>query len=57
MRNAMSIGEGSARVFVERPMSLGLIAVIVAVLALPRIWRLLQARRNRPALAHGGVEP
>jgi len=58
LRNAMSIGEGSAQVFVERPMSIALIAIIVAVLALPRIYKRIQARRHAPAtLAHGGVEP
>ncbi|MGE4243323.1 tripartite tricarboxylate transporter permease [Ramlibacter sp.] len=39
MRNAVSIGEGSFRVFVERPMSIGLIVVIVAVVVLPRVYR------------------
>jgi putative tricarboxylic transport membrane protein len=41
-RNAISIGEGSAMVFLQRPMSLTLLAVIVAVLVVPR---LLQRRR------------
>jgi len=41
-RNAISIGEGSAMVFLQRPMSLTLLAVIVAVLVVPR-W--LQRRR------------
>jgi putative tricarboxylic transport membrane protein len=45
LRNAVSIGEGSARVFFDRPMSVTLIVIIVAVLALPRIFRLLAARR------------
>ena len=36
MRNAMSIGEGKWSVFVERPMSLVLLVVVVAVLVLPR---------------------
>jgi putative tricarboxylic transport membrane protein len=58
LRNAMSIGEGSARVFVERPMSIVLIVVIVSVLALPRLYRHMQARRRGGAvLPHGGVEP
>jgi putative tricarboxylic transport membrane protein len=57
LRNAVSIGEGSARVFFERPMSLTLIAVIVAVLALPRVFKFVQARRQRArTLPHGGVE-
>jgi len=58
LRNAMSIGEGSPRVFVERPMSIALLVVIVAVLALPRIYKRIQAKKHAPAtLAHGGVEP
>jgi len=57
LRNAVSIGEGSARVFFERPMSLTLIAIIVAVLALPRIFKFVQARRHGAGtLPHGGVE-
>ena len=43
LRNAISIGEGSAMVFLQRPMSLTLLAVIVAVLVVPR-W--LQRRRS-----------
>ena len=39
LRNAMSIGEGSALVFVQRPVSLILIAVVIAVLVLPRVAR------------------
>jgi putative tricarboxylic transport membrane protein len=42
LRNAVSIGEGSFRVFVERPMALTLLIVIVAVLALPRLVKLLR---------------
>ena len=37
LRNAMSIGEGSAMVFVQRPVSLILIFVVLAVLILPRV--------------------
>ncbi|MFM2060031.1 MAG: hypothetical protein RLY71_4416 [Pseudomonadota bacterium] len=37
LRNAMSIGEGHWGVFVERPASLALLLVIVAVLVLPRL--------------------
>jgi putative tricarboxylic transport membrane protein len=40
MRNALSIGEGRWGVFVERPMSAVLLAIIVAVLVLPRLWAL-----------------
>ncbi|WP_418320476.1 tripartite tricarboxylate transporter permease [Piscinibacter sakaiensis] len=45
LRNALSIGEGNWTVFLERPMSAFLLAVIVALLVLPRFfaWR---ARRN-----------
>jgi putative tricarboxylic transport membrane protein len=39
MRNALSIGEGKWTVFVERPGSLFLLCVIVAVLVLPRILK------------------
>ena len=44
MRNALSIGEGKWTVFVERPMSATLLAIIVAVLVLPRLIRLWRAR-------------
>jgi putative tricarboxylic transport membrane protein len=44
MRNAVAIGEGSFRVFIERPMSATLLAVVVAILVLPRLWRLLRRR-------------
>jgi putative tricarboxylic transport membrane protein len=43
MRNALSIGEGSWAVFVQRPMSLTLLVILLAVLVLPR----LLARRRR----------
>jgi putative tricarboxylic transport membrane protein len=36
LRNALSIGEGKWTVFVERPMSLALLIVVIAVLVLPR---------------------
>jgi putative tricarboxylic transport membrane protein len=39
MRNALSIGEGRWSVFIERPMSATLLAVVVAVLVLPRLMR------------------
>ena len=45
MRNALSIGEGHWGVFVERPMSATLLAIVVAVLVLPR----LMALRKRAA--------
>ena len=47
LRNAMSIGEGKWTVFVERPMSLALLGVVVAVLVLPRAAKMLR----RPAKA------
>ena len=45
LRNAMSIGEGKWSVFVDRPVSIFLIVVIVTVLLLPRILRWRAARR------------
>ena len=48
LRNAMSIGEGSAMVFVQRPVSLILIMVVVSVLVLPRLVR-YAVNRSRPA--------
>jgi putative tricarboxylic transport membrane protein len=42
MRNALSIGEGRWGVFIERPVSLGLLIVVVAVLVLPRLMKLLR---------------
>ena len=45
MRNAMAIGEGKWSVFVQRPMSVALLAVIVLVLLLPRLARWRAARR------------
>ncbi len=43
MRNALSIGEGRWTVFLERPGSITLLAVIVAILVLPRVFK---ARRK-----------
>ena len=37
LRNAISIGEGSAMVFLQRPMSLTLLVIVVTVLVLPRV--------------------
>lgn len=42
MRNALSIGEGHWSVFVERPISVVLLAVVAAVLLLPRVLKLLK---------------
>ena len=46
MRNALSIGEGKWSVFIERPMSVVLLVIVVAVLVLPR---LLRSRQDRVA--------
>jgi putative tricarboxylic transport membrane protein len=51
LRNAMSIGEGSAAVFFQRPMSLVLILVILAVLLLPRLAKYLGDRKQLRAVA------
>lgn len=45
-RNALSIGSGHWSVFIERPLSVGLLAVLAAVLVLPRLWRWFAARRR-----------
>jgi putative tricarboxylic transport membrane protein len=43
MRNALSIGEGKWTVFIERPMSAVLLAIVVIVVVMPRLMKL----RNR----------
>jgi putative tricarboxylic transport membrane protein len=48
MRNALSIGEGRWSVFVERPMSASLLAVVIAVLVLPRLMRWWRRPRVQP---------
>jgi putative tricarboxylic transport membrane protein len=40
----MSIGEGSAMVFLQRPVSLILIFVVIGVLVLPRLAKRWSAR-------------
>ncbi|MDQ0011818.1 putative tricarboxylic transport membrane protein [Variovorax boronicumulans] len=45
LRNAMSIGEGSASVFFQRPMSIALVVVVVAVLVLPRVAKRMSERK------------
>ena len=45
MRNAVSIGEGSWLVFVQRPMSLTLLLIVLAVLILPRLFRRMAQRK------------
>ncbi|HUD31524.1 MAG TPA: tripartite tricarboxylate transporter permease, partial [Variovorax sp.] len=47
LRNAMSIGEGSAMVFLQRPMSIALVIVVLAVLTLPRIAKRMSERKAR----------
>ena len=44
LRNAMSIGEGSAMVFLQRPMSVFLLLVVVAVLVVPRLIKVLSRK-------------
>jgi len=45
MRNALSFGEGHWSVFIQRPASAVLLALVVTVLVLPRALRLLNRRR------------
>ena len=48
MRNALSIGEGKWSVFLERPVSVFLLLVVVAVLVLPRVVAMVRlVRRQR----------
>ena len=47
LRNAMSIGEGSPAVFFQRPMSIVLVIIVVAVLVLPRVAKVVSARRAK----------
>jgi putative tricarboxylic transport membrane protein len=46
LRNALSIGEGKWSIFIERPMAAVLLAVVVAVLVLPRLMRLVRRARG-----------
>ncbi|MBI5277279.1 MAG: tripartite tricarboxylate transporter permease [Burkholderiales bacterium] len=48
MRNAVSIGEGSFSIFVTRPASLVLLAIIVAVLLLPRLLKRRAQKLTHP---------
>ncbi|WP_457280285.1 tripartite tricarboxylate transporter permease [Polaromonas sp. P5_D5] len=45
LRNAMSIGEGSPAVFFQRPMSITLVVIVVAVLVLPRMAKYWKAKK------------
>lgn len=47
LRNAMSIGEGSALVFLQRPMSIALVIIVLAVLTLPRIAKRMSERKTK----------
>jgi putative tricarboxylic transport membrane protein len=47
MRNALSIGEGRWGVFLERPVSVALLTVVVAVVIVPFLWR--RWSRGKPA--------
>jgi putative tricarboxylic transport membrane protein len=49
LRNAMSIGEGSAMIFLQRPMSLTLLVIVLAVLVLPRVAK--HVSKKKAALA------
>jgi putative tricarboxylic transport membrane protein len=44
-RNALSIGEGHWTIFLQRPISATLLAIVVAVLVLPQLTRMWRARR------------
>ncbi len=48
MRNAISIGEGSAMIFLQRPMSLSILAVVLLILLLPRAlkWNSSQLKQQ-----------
>jgi len=46
MRNALSIGEGHWGVFLQRPLSLGLLVIVALVLVLPRLMRWREGRRS-----------
>lgn len=50
LRNAIAIGEGSAMIFLQRPMSLTLLIIILAVLIMPRVIKQL-SRKNVTALS------
>jgi putative tricarboxylic transport membrane protein len=49
LRNAISIGEGSAMVFLQRPMSLTLLLIVVAVLVVPKLIKRWQTATATPA--------
>ncbi|WP_312413231.1 tripartite tricarboxylate transporter permease [Comamonas sp.] len=51
MRNAVAIGEGSWTIFLQRPMSLTLIIIVLAVLIVPRVLKWLGNRKALQAAA------
>ena len=51
-RNALAIGEGHFTVFIDRPLSLALLALVVGVLVLPPAYRLARARLRLVRRAH-----
>ncbi|WP_077002245.1 tripartite tricarboxylate transporter permease [Variovorax sp. KK3] len=51
LRNAMSIGEGSPAVFFQRPMSIALVIIVLAVLILPRLAKRMSEKKLRAAAA------
>jgi putative tricarboxylic transport membrane protein len=48
LRNGVAMGEGRWTVFVERPMSAALLAVALALLIVPPVWRAWRARTHGP---------
>lgn len=53
LRNALSIGEGRWSVFIERPMTLVLLAIVLLILVLPRVLRLRKDEGLPQAAAPG----
>ena len=51
MRNALSMGAGHWNVFIERPMSITLLVIVVVVLLLPRLSRWMHRRAARSVTA------
>ncbi|TDS84107.1 tripartite tricarboxylate transporter permease [Comamonas sp. JUb58] len=51
MRNAVAIGEGSWTIFLQRPMSLTLIIIVLAVLIVPRVLKWMGNKKALQAAA------
>ena len=51
MRNAVAIGEGSWSIFWQRPMSLTLIIIVLAVLIAPRVLKFMGSKKAAQAAA------